>query len=115
MCTHLHADHVGWNTRLEHDIWVPTFPNATYLTGRVEYEYWLADSVAGDKHGSFADSVMPVVEAGQMVFLEDGSDIAHGLSVELAPVTRQASWYSMHGGLMEARCSVAMSFIHRYS
>ena len=85
MCTHLHADHVGWNTRLENGIWVPTFPNATYLTGRVEYEYWLADSVAGDKHGSFADSVMPVVEAGQMVFLEDGSDIAHGLSVELAP------------------------------
>ena len=58
---------------------------------------------------------MPVVEAGQMVFLEDGSDIAHGLSVELAPGHTPASCCSMHGGVMEARCSVAMSFIHRYS
>ena len=65
--------------------------------------------------GPLLDSVMPVVEAGQMVFLEGGSDIAHGLSVELAPVTRQASCCSMHEGLMEARCSVAMSYIHRYS
>ena len=97
MCTHLHADHVGWNTRLENGIWVPTFPNATYLTGRVEYEYWLADSVAGDKHGSFADSVMPVVEAGQLVFLEDGSDIAHGLSVELAPGHTPGQLCSMRG------------------
>lgn len=85
MCTHLHADHVGWNTKLENGMWVPTFPNATYLTGRIEYEHWLFESSTGDRHGSFADSVMPVVEAGQMTFLEDGSEIAHGLSVELAP------------------------------
>ena len=85
MCTHLHADHVGWNTKLQNGMWVPTFSNATYLTGRVEYEHWLAESSDGDRHGSFADSVMPVVEAGQMTFLDDGSEIAHGLSVELAP------------------------------
>lgn len=84
-CTHLHADHVGWNTKLENGHWVPTFPNATYLTGRVEYEHWLAESIDGDKHGSFGDSVMPIVEAGQMTFLEDGSDLAHGLDVKLAP------------------------------
>ncbi|NDA08369.1 MAG: MBL fold metallo-hydrolase [Alphaproteobacteria bacterium] len=85
MCTHLHADHVGWNTKLENGRWVPTFPNARYLTGRHEYEHWLADSVEGDKHGSFKDSVAPIVDAGQMTLLDDGSEIAHGLSVELAP------------------------------
>jgi len=85
MCTHLHADHVGWNTKLENGRWVPTFPKATYLTGRSEYEHWLADSIEGDKHGSFKDSVAPIVDAGQMTFLDDGNEIAHGLAVELAP------------------------------
>ena len=40
MCTHLHADHVGWNTRLVDGRWVPTFPNARYLFTRQEYEHW---------------------------------------------------------------------------
>ncbi len=84
-CTHLHADHVGWNTKLENGHWVPTFPNATYLTGRIEYEHWLGESVKGDKHGSFGDSVLPIVEAEQMMFLEGGTDLARGLDVELAP------------------------------
>src|SRR5215831_15274597 len=39
-CTHLHIDHVGWNTRLHDNRWVPTFPNARYLTGRREFAYW---------------------------------------------------------------------------
>ena len=40
MCTHLHVDHVGWNTRLENGRWVPTFPNARYVFGKSEFEYW---------------------------------------------------------------------------
>ncbi len=40
MCTHLHVDHVGWNTRLEGGRWVPTFPNARYIFGKTEYDYW---------------------------------------------------------------------------
>ena len=40
LCTHLHFDHVGWNTRLVGGKWVPTFPNARYLFGRREYEHW---------------------------------------------------------------------------
>ena len=40
MCTHLHGDHVGWNTRLENGRWVPTFPKARYLFSKKEYEYW---------------------------------------------------------------------------
>ena len=40
MCTHLHVDHVGWNTRLENGRWVPTFPNARYVFGKTEFDYW---------------------------------------------------------------------------
>src|SRR5262245_31392282 len=40
LCTHLHVDHVGWNTRLENGRWVPTFPNARYLISQREWEYW---------------------------------------------------------------------------
>ena len=40
MCTHLHVDHVGWNTRLENGRWVPTFPNARYVFGTTEFDYW---------------------------------------------------------------------------
>ena len=39
-CTHLHADHVGWNTRLLDGRWVPTFPNARYLIGKAELDHW---------------------------------------------------------------------------
>ncbi|HEX9471092.1 MAG TPA: MBL fold metallo-hydrolase, partial [Bradyrhizobium sp.] len=40
MCTHLHVDHVGWNTRLEGGRWVPTFPNARYVFAKSEFDYW---------------------------------------------------------------------------
>ncbi len=51
LCTHLHVDHVGWNTRLVDGKWVPTFPRAQYLMGRAEYEHWL--SVTGPAgHGA---------------------------------------------------------------
>ncbi|HEY1720364.1 MAG TPA: MBL fold metallo-hydrolase [Magnetospirillaceae bacterium] len=64
LCTHLHADHVGWNTRLLDGRWVPTFPNARYIFAAREYAYWL------EQHGKAAvppmvDSVLPVVAAGR--------------------------------------------------
>jgi len=85
MCTHLHADHVGWNTRLENGYWVPTFPNAQYLCGRTEYEYWAHTAETSDKHGAFADSVLPIVENGKMKFVEDSDEIANGLSIGMSP------------------------------
>lgn len=85
MCTHLHADHVGWNTRLENGHWVPTFPNAEYVCGRLEYDFWHSSYDKTDKHGAFADSVLPIVEHGKMQFVEDGWELATGLSVELSP------------------------------
>ncbi len=68
MCTHLHVDHVGWNTRLENGKWVPTFKNAKYVFSRTDYDHYLKldnDPKTGPVNaGSFRDSVLPVVEAG---------------------------------------------------
>lgn len=67
MCTHLHVDHVGWNTRLENGRWLPTFPNARYLMPRVE-----AEAQAAKPGPTYNESVLPVIEAGQAEWLEDG-------------------------------------------
>jgi len=64
LCTHLHVDHVGWNTMLVDGEWVPTFPNARYLLARREFEYWDAAEADALNDGVMADSVRPVVEAG---------------------------------------------------
>ncbi len=63
LCTHLHVDHVGWNTMKVDGRWVPTFPNARYLFARDDWEHWQTDAVQrdGDVVG---DSVRPIVEAG---------------------------------------------------
>lgn len=73
LCTHLHADHVGWNTRLVDGRWTPTFPNARYVFARTELEYWLALNERGKKYsdGCIDDSVLPVIEAGQAEIVAD--------------------------------------------
>ncbi|WP_291687256.1 MBL fold metallo-hydrolase [Bradyrhizobium sp.] len=65
LCTHLHVDHVGWNTRLVDGQWVPTFANARYVFGKTEYEHWRDHSLEPDKVAVFSDSVKPVVDAGR--------------------------------------------------
>lgn len=64
MCTHLHMDHVGWNTRMVDGRWIPTFPNAKYIMSRSELEGWQALHKESPRE-SLIDSVLPVVEAGQ--------------------------------------------------
>jgi len=66
LCTHLHSDHVGWNTRLENGRWVPTFPNARYLFGKRDFEH-LQNSKPGEdfSYEAFLDSIVPVMEAGR--------------------------------------------------
>ncbi|WP_102108646.1 MBL fold metallo-hydrolase [Oceaniglobus roseus] len=84
MCTHLHADHVGWNTRLQDGRWVPTFPNARYVMGRDELAHWEREEAAnpgGHNHGAFADSVLPVFASGQVERVEDGFALTPRLSV----------------------------------
>jgi glyoxylase-like metal-dependent hydrolase (beta-lactamase superfamily II) len=88
-CTHLHADHVGWNTRLNDGRWVPTFPNARYLVGRTELTHWetmlKTEPAAMVNHGSYTDSVLPVLEAGQVDLIDGEHDILDGLSVRPLP------------------------------
>lgn len=67
-CTHLHFDHVGWNTRLEDGRWVPTFPNARYLFCRTEYEHWTAEP--SGYAINLDDTVAPVVAAGLVDLVE---------------------------------------------
>jgi glyoxylase-like metal-dependent hydrolase (beta-lactamase superfamily II) len=64
LCTHLHADHVGWNTRLDNGRWVPTFPNARYVFSRKDYEFFKIQTHEAYNREAFLDSVLPVVEAG---------------------------------------------------
>ena len=88
MCTHLHVDHVGWNTRLENGRWVPTFPNARYIFGQTEFDHWAAEHAAGrdSPHGPiFADSILPVVETGQQRIVDDAQELANGFRLEPTP------------------------------
>jgi glyoxylase-like metal-dependent hydrolase (beta-lactamase superfamily II) len=78
LCTHLHVDHVGWNTRLENGRWVPTFPRARHLFARREWEHWTAEHDEDSKR-IMADSVTPVLDAG----LAELVDTDHRLSDEL--------------------------------
>ncbi len=64
LCTHLHVDHVGWNTKLVGGKWVPTFPKARYVFGKTEYDYWKANAPTPTHAAVFEDSVKPVADAG---------------------------------------------------
>ena len=78
VCTHLHVDHVGWNTRPDNGRWVPTFPRARHLFGRVEWEHWSSEN-ADDTKRIMADSVTPVLDAG----LADLVAMDHRVSSEM--------------------------------
>ncbi|WP_416409035.1 MBL fold metallo-hydrolase [Agrobacterium rosae] len=88
LCTHLHADHVGWNTKLVDGRWLPTFPNARYLVGKQEFTHWQeAENKAPGQHnhGSFIDSVLPILEAGQLDLVDADAEIADGISLKPLP------------------------------
>jgi glyoxylase-like metal-dependent hydrolase (beta-lactamase superfamily II) len=70
LCTHMHFDHVGWNTIREGDRYVPTFPNARYLFARAEWEHWANISDRGEFAPTFDAAVRPIVEAGLADFVE---------------------------------------------
>src|SRR5580658_6941956 len=84
VCTHLHVDHVGWNTMLAGDKWVPTFPKARYFIGRVEYEHWAADG-AGEQQQILDDSIQPIFDAGLAQFVELDHQISD--EIRLVPST----------------------------
>lgn len=97
VCTHLHVDHVGWNTRLEAGRWVPTFPNARYFMVRSEVEHAEREAASlGADHGAFAasmmdpanvfaDSVKPIIESGQSVLVDSDAELAPGVRLLPTP------------------------------
>ena len=80
VCTHLHVDHVGWNTRFVDGRWVPTFPRARYIFVGEEWEYW-----RHEKDECIADSVVPVVEHGQVDLVQSDHALGRWLRFEPSP------------------------------
>jgi glyoxylase-like metal-dependent hydrolase (beta-lactamase superfamily II) len=89
LCSHLHVDHVGWNTRLDNGRWVPTFPNARYVFGKTDYDHFLSldrDPQKGPAiGGALRDSVLPIVEAGLCQMVDGTETIEEHLSLTRAP------------------------------
>jgi glyoxylase-like metal-dependent hydrolase (beta-lactamase superfamily II) len=88
LCTHLHFDHVGWNTRLASGKWVPTFANARYLFSRRDFAHFGSQEMEDDHLRAFRDSVLPVYEAGQAELVEESAvvhrEIGDGVWLEPA-------------------------------
>ena len=86
LCTHLHVDHVGWNTTLIDGQWVPTFANARYIFGGDEYDYWAAHSHERDEHKAvFEDSVQPIVTRGLADLVAGNARISDEISLIPTP------------------------------
>ncbi|HEX4506715.1 MAG TPA: MBL fold metallo-hydrolase, partial [Alphaproteobacteria bacterium] len=63
LCTHMHFDHVGWNTTKQGDVWVPTFPNARYLFSKNEWDHWNSAQEKGYAM-TLNECVQPIIDAG---------------------------------------------------
>jgi glyoxylase-like metal-dependent hydrolase (beta-lactamase superfamily II) len=111
VCTHLHPDHVGWNTVLAGDRWEPAFPNARYLFPRDDYEFWNpANGTAGlgphatDHVRVFGDSIEPVAQAG-LADLWDGE-----LAIDDALTLRQVPGHTPGSGILRVRSGGETAF-----
>jgi glyoxylase-like metal-dependent hydrolase (beta-lactamase superfamily II) len=128
ICTHLHVDHVGWNTMLVDGRWVPTFPRARYLMGRVEYAHWTTPSLpspasGGGKGGGedmavvLDDSVAPVWDAGLVDLVETDHRLCDEISLIPTPghtpghvsvrVASQGETALITGDFMHHPCQIA--------
>jgi len=87
LCTHLHFDHVGWNAQKVNDRWVPTFPKARYLFGRVEYEHWMMLYRTKGYHHLLhvEECIMPIIEAGLVDLIEMEHRINDEVRLEPTP------------------------------
>jgi glyoxylase-like metal-dependent hydrolase (beta-lactamase superfamily II) len=96
LCTHLHLDHCGWNTRREGDRWVPAFPNARYLFDQGELEFWQKKRDAGEAHMEHVgDAIQPIVDAGLVDFITPGHRITD--EIRLIPTPGHTSGHvSVH-------------------
>jgi glyoxylase-like metal-dependent hydrolase (beta-lactamase superfamily II) len=87
ICTHLHFDHVGWNTRRVDGVWRPTFPHARYTACEAEFRYWQSGPAreADDQRAGFADSVAPLEAAGLLRLVPDDAVVTAGLRLVPSP------------------------------
>lgn len=85
MCTHLHVDHVGWNTSLVDGAWVPTFPNARYLVAESEWAHWHDNPDVDGEGPIMSDSIQPIVDAGLMDFVGSEHQICPEVRLEPTP------------------------------
>jgi len=110
MCTHLHWDHVGWNTQLRDGRWVPTFPNAKYIFARREWEMW-EELHRRDPQPHLLDSILPVMEAGQAQLV--GDDFALDDEVWLEPTPGHTPGHvSIHLASQRAHAVITGDAIH---
>ncbi len=110
LCTHLHVDHVGWNTMLDPEgeqdgasRWVPTFPNARYLLGRKEHAFW-SQTEDREQGTVFEDSVKPILDAG----LADLVEMDHRVSDEIRLIPSPGHTPGHCSVLIESRGQTAM-------
>ncbi len=85
LCTHLHVDHVGWNTMLVDGQWQPTFERARYLFAETEWQYWDAAEDEAVYGPVIADSVRPVVEAGLVDLVGESHQVCDEVCLEPTP------------------------------
>jgi glyoxylase-like metal-dependent hydrolase (beta-lactamase superfamily II) len=87
LCTHLHFDHVGWNTKLVNGKWVPTFPQARYLFGKKEFDHWMHLKATGGYHDieHLHDSIDPILEAGLADFIGPEHQVTDEVSLLPTP------------------------------
>jgi glyoxylase-like metal-dependent hydrolase (beta-lactamase superfamily II) len=85
--THLHFDHVGWHTSLVDGAWQPSFAAARYVMSREEFRYWQSgpEKEIADQHAGFADSVLPVYEAGLVDLVADDHVVCDGVRLVPSP------------------------------
>ena len=112
MCTHLHVDHVGWNTRLENGRWVPTFPKARYVFADRELEFWTKRNKDDPAACPWVtDSVLPIVAANRVDLVK--SQYAFNELVDLIPTPGHTiDHYSVQVGKSGADCVITGDMIH---
>ena len=112
MCTHLHVDHVGWNTRLENGRWVPTFPRAKYVLADRELAFWTEkERTDPGKQPWIADSVLPIVAAGRHEIVSSDHELSD--TVKLIPTPGHTiDHYSVMVGRPGAGAVIAGDMIH---
>jgi glyoxylase-like metal-dependent hydrolase (beta-lactamase superfamily II) len=81
--THLHADHVGWDTRRDGERWVPTFTGARHLYTQAELDFVRTAVLPGED--VYGDSIAPIIEAGLADVIEPDTDLGHGMRLEASP------------------------------